>query len=497
MGNRRGVAAGIVAAGLGMLAAQPLAGSAAVLPHHAAGEAVPQLTVPSATVPSATVPSVTVPPVSTPVATTPPVTTPKVTTPSVTTPPVTTPPATVPKVSVPPVTTPRVSTPVATVPSVTTPPSTTRSATGPVRTTASHVSQPLGATPPRTSAGGDPASAGTDTSPSAQGGGGATGGSGAARGSGAAGGATSGAGGTPSAGETADERRGAGASGARPGSPRARRLAAARENRRLRRVVARLRGCLGTLHAGPRRLLTLRAGLHGRPQSATATARILHISVQREDRLERLAVTALGRQTGASCAGSTSASSVGTQATSALSSSPAESAGSSGASGGSGANAGLSSVHASGSPQSSRGGKVNVSPSGERTEQAATGGSFPSAILTALLGLLLAIAIVVVPKLRRDRALPALVGIAAEPDRPRAETASPAPGSGTRGTSGAQSAMILRALRRRTVTRMDPAIAPMAADAFDRMAGDAERGPDPAEPQEDPPERHGADGEGT
>jgi hypothetical protein len=464
VGNRRGVAAGIVAAGLGVLAAQPLAGSAAVLPL---AEAVPQFTVPSVTVPSVTVPSVTVPSVSIPVATTPPVTTPEVTTPSVTSPS-----ATVPSVSVPSATTPRVSTPVGTVPSVTTPKRVAApSTTGQVRTTSSQVSGAVGA--------------------------GAAGGSGA----------TGTANGVSSASQTANELRGTGASGARPRSPRALRLAAAHENlaaahenRRLRRLVGRLRGCLGTLDAGPRRLLTLRAGLHGRPQSATATARILHISLQREDRLERLAVTALARRTGENCAGSALlSSSSDTGRTSTMSSSSSADVAPSGV------RASPSAVRASRSPQSRHKANLSVSPSRARTERAATGTSFPGAILTALLGLLLATAIVVVPRLRRQRAHPALVGAAASRDRPPAQAASPSPspfpspspspppGSGTGGTARAQSAAILRALRRRTVTRMDPAIAPMAADVFERMAGDGDRVADPDDPDEGRPERDEAD----
>jgi hypothetical protein len=47
---------GIVAAVLGVLLAQPLAGTAATLPQHPAGSAVPQLGVPPVSAPSATAP---------------------------------------------------------------------------------------------------------------------------------------------------------------------------------------------------------------------------------------------------------------------------------------------------------------------------------------------------------------------------------------------------------------------------------------------------------
>ena len=90
----------------------------------------------------------------------------------------------------------------------------------------------------------------------------------------------------------------------RHGSPRALHLVAARENRRLRRLVGRLRGCLGLLDGRARRLLSLRAGLHGPARSAAATARILHVSARREARFERRAVRALGRSAATGCAGS-------------------------------------------------------------------------------------------------------------------------------------------------------------------------------------------------
>jgi hypothetical protein len=102
---------------------------------------------------------------------------------------------------------------------------------------------------------------------------------------------------------------------------------------------------------------------------------------------------------------------------------------------------------------------VTVAPSGARTERAETGASFPSALVTALLGLLLAIAMVVVPKLRH-RAVPVAPGAAARAFKPQ-------------------------------VIHMDSAVAPMAADAFSRMtddadhAADAETGPRAQDESED------------
>ncbi len=73
-------------------------------------------------------------------------------------------------------------------------------------------------------------------------------------------------------------------------------------------------------------------------------------------------------------------------------------------------------------------------------------------MVTALLGLLLAIAMVVVPKLRH-RAVAVPVG--------------------TDSIRVPQNVMADRAFRAK-VTPMDSAIAPMAADAFSRMANDAD-----------------------
>ena len=494
MSKRLSVVVGIAAAGVGVLVAQPLAGVAATVPQHAVSAAVPSLSVPTVTVPTVTTPTVTTPKVTTPTVTTPKVTTPTVTTPKVTTPTVTTPKVTTPtlttpkvttptvttpkvttptlttpkvttpKVTTPSVTTPRVSTPVATVPSATTPSAGTRSATGVVRTTASNVSAISGAGTHRAatpSATGSPASG-------APGAGAATSGTGAGA---AAGGQTgSASGSTPNVSGDAASASAVNAVFGRPGasrpqSPRARRLAAARESRRLSRLVTRLRGCLGTLDGRARHLLSLRAGLHGPARSAAATARILHVSTRREARLERLAVAALGRSAATGCAGSPVAvgralglelAPVGLPALTAL---PPRVVGSTGAGAGATTVASLRSARGS---RSAGSGNLAVTRARARTEQAETGASFPSALVTALLALLLAIAMVVVPKLRH---------------RPAAVTA------GSVGAPGVPSSTPRTTTGRRPfnarVAPMDSAIAPMAADSFSRLATDPHPTTDP------------------
>jgi hypothetical protein len=456
MGKRRSAVVGIAAAGLGVLVAQPLAGVAATLPQHGAGAAVPTLsvptvtvptvTVPTATVPTATVPTATVPPVSTPVGTTPSVTTPKVTTPTVTTPTATTPSKTVPSV-----TTPRVSTPVGTVPSATTPSAATPAAPGVVRSGASQVSGAPGAAThraPTPGAPGDPASVTPQTDAATSGAGGHTSSAGGSTPS-TSGGATS-----ANAVDVVGGRHGA----SRLQSPRARRLAAARESRQLRRLVARLGGCLGTLDGRAQHLLSLRAGLHGPARSAAATARILHVRTRREAMLERLAIRALGRSAATGCAGSPAAvaSALASAGLPALSSLPPGSA-----STGSGPSASFRAGYGTQSPQPRpRGGRtLAITPSRARTEQAETGASFPSAVVTALLVMLLAIAMVMVPKLRH-RAAPVPAGPVSVP-RPQRSPAA-------------------RAIRAQVVP-MDSAVAPMAAEAFSRMATDADEATSPGD----------------
>lgn len=191
--------------------------------------------------------------------------------------------------------------------------------------------------------------------------------------------------------------------------------------------------------------------------------------------LERLAVRTLGRSAATGCAGSPAAvapalASAGLPALSSLPSGAAST--------GSGSSASLRAVHGSRLPRHREGGNLAVARSGARTQQAETGASFPSALVTALLVMLLAIVMVVVPKLRH-RAVPVPagpVGAGAESAQARA---TPAPGvaSGTDSVSRSKR-MAARAFRPQ-VTRMDSAIAPMAADAFSRMAYDADHLTDP------------------
>jgi hypothetical protein len=268
---------------------------------------------------------------------------------------------------------------------------------------------------------------------------------------------------------------------ARGESPRAHRLVAARETRRLRRLVGRLHGCLGLLDGQARRLLSLRAGLHGPARSAAATARILHVSARREARFERRAVRALGRSAATGCAGSPDAVAPALAAAGlpALSSAPPGAA-----STGSSSSATLRAVHGAPSSRHRSGGNLSVAPSKARTEQAQTSTPFPSALVTALLGLLLAIAMVVVPKLRH-RAAPVPTG-AIGAAAPSTQTRAAPPAGAAPGTDRVprpQSDTTAGEFRPQVIS-MDSAIAPMAADAFSQMAHDADHATDP---QDEPP----------
>jgi hypothetical protein len=465
MGKSQGIVVGVVAAALGVLVAQPLAGTAAVLPQHLAGATAPSLSVPSATVPSVSTPkiattavstpSVTTPEVSAPSVTTPSVTTPEVSAPSVTTPSATTPSVTTPSVTTPKVSTPSVSSPVGTVPSAPTP-SVASAASGVVRTTASNVASGLSAATGRASTPqgtGGPVSGASDA--------------GTASSSTPATGSTTSASDAPAL--TASDRTSAlRAVGLGTGSLRARRLAIARENRRLRRLVARLRGCLAALDPGARRLLDLRAGVDGPAHSARATARILHISLRREAIRERRALRALTRSGATGCdAGQPTGVTPGvtTAGLPLLSATPP-----SGVTATPAKHTSQRASRASYSSDGPAGGSANIAPSRARTEKAEASGSFPSAILTALLGLLLALAMVVAPKLRR-RPATAAGGLAAA-SRGARVTQAGAPATADRGPRAQTSAA------RRPITQVvkptDPAIAPMAADAYATMAGDDE-----------------------
>ncbi len=441
----------MAAAAFGVLVASPLAGTAAVLPQHPAGTGL-GMGAPGLTVPSAAVPSVTVPSVSTPVGTTPSVTTPRTTIPTVTV-------APVPSISVPSVTTPRVSTPVATVPSVTTPSVGAPSAAAPARTTASKVSALVGGATRSaqvSGAPGDPASAAPDpaTSPAPTA-------------------ATAAPGTATASGLIASRARAAAAHGrTRTASQRstpARRRAAAHESRQLRRLVARLHGCLGVLQVGARRLLTLRAGLHGPARGAAATARILRVSPRREAALERRAMAALQRSVTTGCAGPSAAvtaagaAPAGTQAPSSSTAGAAPSE--------SGPSASLSAVHASRPP---RGGLAHTpSPPAPRiVDQAETGSSIAGILVPAVLALLSALALVALPEVRR-RLRPA-----AEPSGPGYDAASiptpAAPIAYARVAEPRNDAARVPSTTRTGPSRtvMDQVMAQMAIDVFAEMADD-------------------------
>jgi hypothetical protein len=205
----------------------------------------------AATLPAPSLPTISVPTVTTPTVTVPHVTTPTVTVPSVT----------VPSVTVPSVTIPRHSGSG----SVTTPETSTNDLTAPT------VSRISGFAP--VSQTGSAPGVGL-SSPGGSSGGSSNGGSGPI--------------GLPP--------------GSRPISANPLPKDRVRESRRLRRLVARDRGCLTRLSSGQVRLLGLRAGIISRrPQSAVAVAHLLHMSVRREARLEHRALLALTRQARGGC----------------------------------------------------------------------------------------------------------------------------------------------------------------------------------------------------
>ncbi|HEY6522396.1 MAG TPA: hypothetical protein VIY10_01435 [Solirubrobacteraceae bacterium] len=459
MGTRQAVVVGIVAAGLGVLVAQPLAGTAAMLPQP---PAVPKLTVPAVTVPS----------VSTPVGTTPSVTTPSVTTPSVTTPSVTTPPVSTPVAVVPSVTTPRMTTP-----SVTTPPASAPSATAPARTMASKVSALVGGPTQSASpsgATGDPASAAPDLA--------------------------GGAAGVPAAGGTRTGLARGGDGASRHESARARRIASARESRRLRRLVTGLHGCLGTLGVGAQRLLTLRAGLTGPARSAAVTARVLHVSPAREARLERLALVALQRSAATGCGGPSPvvARTLVSSGTLSPSAPPP-----SGAAPASGPTASLSAAHAE---RPGRGGRSLAAPQprGTAVERAETTSSFPSVLVPALLALLLALALLALPETRRRlRPAAAPLGGAApsggdgpsggDATAPRRESASippPPPPIAYSPTADPRTDAPRVPPMGPPRTGMEDAMSQMAADVFAEMARDTPTLAPQPHPEADPTYPH-------
>jgi hypothetical protein len=397
---------------VGLLISQPLAGTAATLPQVG----LPTVSTPAVTVPHVTVPSVTAPSVTVPSLTTPRVTTPVGPTPTVSTPSVTTPSATTPKVSAPVIKTPPVTTPSST-PSVTTPSVTTPSVAAPPVTT------PLAKTPnfPGASPSSSPSTS-ASTSPD-----GASGSSAASNPTPSSTAPGQRAAGTAGAGSGAVVRPHSGSSpGSSVGGRRSRhggaigshsRQAQARaENVRLRNVVERYQGCIGSLDGRSQRLLSLRAGLHGAPRSAGAVARILHLSAGREQLLERMSLLALQTAGRGGCGGSTTVTTVPVSGPPQLTST-APWVTTSGATPVSTAS-GSSSAGSAGSRQHVRaaGGRsaapVVITPAATRTvEQASTGQdavSWPEIILLVLL--VAAVSVFLVPGVRR-RLLPALAGL--------------------------------------------------------------------------------------
>jgi Sigma-70, region 4 len=78
-----------------------------------------------------------------------------------------------------------------------------------------------------------------------------------------------------------------------------------RRDRRLRLLVKRFRGCLADLPRRERRVLVLRAGLHGRPKSRRAVAHMTGWSDRRVRHLEHAGLRALRRLAASGACGGT------------------------------------------------------------------------------------------------------------------------------------------------------------------------------------------------
>jgi hypothetical protein len=405
-----------VAAALALLIAQPLAGTAATLPKigrptisapavNLPAANLPAVTTPQVTVPSLTVPSVTTPRVSTPVGPTPTVSTPSVTTPS----------ATAPKVSTPVVKTPSVTTTPSNTP-VTTPTPTTRLVKTPNLPGASSPSSSSANGSSSSANGSSSAPAGSSASSSATAPGPSSGTAGrrpASPGAGASSRAATRAGTASSPSSSVGERR------SHHGETVSSREAQARaETRRLRNVVARYQGCVGSLDRRSQRLLWLRAGLHGSPRSAPVVARILRVGAGREQLLERMSLLALQTAGRGGCGGSAAVTTVPgpAQLTSTApwvtASRPTLVATTSGSPSAGPASSGPSSqqhVRATGSRSAT---PIVITPAATRTAERASAGhdgvSRPEIVLLALL--VIAVSLVLMPGVRR-RMLPALAGL--------------------------------------------------------------------------------------
>ncbi len=66
-------------------------------------------------------------------------------------------------------------------------------------------------------------------------------------------------------------------------------------------LVANRSSCLTTVDPRSLRLLSLRSGLHGKKRSQRTTARMLKVSLRREQLLEQIALLELRGQTGGAC----------------------------------------------------------------------------------------------------------------------------------------------------------------------------------------------------
>jgi hypothetical protein len=404
-----------LAAGLAVLITQPLAGTAATLPNVG----LPTVSTPAAHLPAVTTPQVTVPSVTVPSVTTPRVTTPVGSTPTVSTPSVTTPTATTPKVSTPVVKTPSVTTPSSTpsVPSPSVPAPSVPAPSGITRllktpnlpssnssSSSSSSSSPSGAPAATSGSSTDSPGTGPSSSPAGQRDAGTT--------AAAASGRARQSGSFPAS--SVAERRADRAEAASRHSHGAQQRA---ENRRLRTLVDRYRGCIGSLDSRSQRLLSLRAGLHGPPRSAGAVARILHISAGREQLLERMSLLALQTTGRGGCGGSSAVATVPISEPAQLTSAASWVA-----------SAGATPVStASGSPSTSSpsspqqqvraaGGRpappVVITPAGTRTVEQASAGqdavAWPEIVL--LMILVLVVSLVALPGVRR-RILPALAAL--------------------------------------------------------------------------------------
>lgn len=417
----RQILAAVVAASLGALVVQPLAGSAATIStvHNVVGSLTHIASPPSIKVPTVTVPPVTVPSVTTPAVSTPVVTVPPVTTPSVTTPPVSTPSggSTAPVSSG----TQKVSSTVGSVVN-----KVTSTVQGAGSSAASGVSSTASQTLSNVT--GSPANANGSSNTTA----------GGSAGSAASAPSTSGGGSSPAARATSARR-----SASHRVQTRAERAAEAQataESRRLRQLVVSLRGCLSSLNTGSQRLLTLRAGLTAAPRSAQTVARILHVTVTREQMLEQLALIELQASAGSGCANVPGSAQQTPDVTApmpavGLTTLPAWVSG-----GGAAASpaslktaaASGSSSNADGRPGShpSHGGKVVVvTQAASRTvERAGTGSSLPAAAIPAFAALLLGLCLVALPGVRRRLIPAAASGRAQRPAHERTSAMTSASG---------------------------------------------------------------------